>query len=154
MTGHRWFLALALLLAAGCGGDDKGEQTTEPIPTCDQADVYTRGMEKTGDEQLVRIALLEVDPAPPQAGVRGMWRVRVTDMNGAPIEGAVLVIDTYMPPPHGHGATVTNTAKPLGQGEFEITPMYFFMGGGVWEITIIVQREGEEIDRVKFIFCM
>jgi hypothetical protein len=146
-------LAAAALLACSSGdGAPPPDDSAPQLLTCEQAEQFSRGMEKTGATQHVKVAIVDADPAPPQAEVRGMWRVRLTDMNGVPLDAVSVVVDTYMPL-HKHSSTVSNTVEPLGQGEYEIKPLYLFMSG-VWEITVIVYQGDLELDRVKFSFCV
>jgi hypothetical protein len=144
---------LGSLLAAACGGSD--ESSSPPparVPTCQEADVYQRGLEKAGNKQGIKVAIVDAEPAPPQAEVYNKLRVRVTDGGGQPMDDVALVIHTLMPE-HNHGVTVPIKVTPLGQGEFEINPLYLFMAG-FWEITVIVQQGSDETDRVTFSFCV
>ena len=154
MMRHLGCLALTgSLLVVACAGSEESSPPPEPrVPTCDEADVYRRGLEKPGNKQLIRVAIVDSDPAPPQAEIYNKLRVRVTDDAGAPMDDVTVVIDTLMPE-HDHGVTVPINVTPLGQGEFELNPLYLFMSG-FWEITVIVQQGGVETDRVKFSFCV
>ena len=148
------YLALvASLLATACGGNEESTPPPDPpVPTCDQADVYSRGMEKPGNRQQIRVAIVDSEPAPPQVEVYNKLRVRVTDTSGAPMDDVTVVIDTFMPE-HRHGVTVPIKVTPLGNGEYELNPLYMFMGG-FWEISVIVKQGSVETDRVKFAFCV
>jgi hypothetical protein len=146
-------LALAgSLFFAACSGSEESPPPDPPVPTCEQADVYERGMAKPGNRGQIQVAILDAEPAPPQVEVYNKLRVRVTDAAGAPMDDVTVVIDTFMPL-HKHGATVPVTVTPLGNGEYELNPLYLFMGG-YWEITVIVKQGSVETDRAKFAFCV
>ena len=56
-------------------------------------------------------------------------RVRVSDRNGSPIEGAAISVDGGMPQ-HGHGLpTQPRVTQSLGGGLYEIEGVRFSMGG-------------------------
>jgi hypothetical protein len=144
---------LGLLLAAACGGGEESNSPPEArVPTCQEADVYERGLQKPGDNRRVNVAIVDAEPAPPQPEVYNKLRVRVTDGSAQPMYDVTLVIDTLMPE-HNHGVTVPIKVTPLGQGEFELNPLYLFMAG-LWEITVIVMQGSNELDRVTFSFCI
>ncbi len=75
------------------------------------------------------------DPDPPRAGQTD-YMVTLTDPDGAPIEGATLDIEPWMPA-HGHGTRREPEVHDMGSGHYHAI-IYYNMGGH-WEITVEVE---------------
>ena len=75
-------------------------------------------------------------------------RVRVSDADGKPVDGATISVDGGMPQ-HGHGLpTQPQVRRSLGDGIYEIEGVRFSMGGW-WELKLaIASRAG--VDNVTF----
>ena len=77
-----------------------------------------------------------------------MWKLRVTDSNGQPVEDAVITVDGGMPQ-HGHGLpTVPQVTKYLGDGLYQVEGLKFHMPGW-WVVKFNIVRN-EMTDNVTF----
>lgn len=77
-----------------------------------------------------------------------MWKLRVTDPNGQPVEDAVITVDGGMPQ-HGHGLpTVPQVTKYLGDGLYQVEGLKFHMPGW-WVVKFNIVRN-EMTDNVTF----
>lgn len=88
---------------------------------------------------------LSSEPNPPHKGTN-VFRVKLTNRNGAPIAGAQVTVTFFMPamPAMGMSAmrmTVTLTDK--GSGVYEGTGQ--LGSGGTWQVTIVAQKNGQMI---------
>jgi hypothetical protein len=143
------FAALFTALSCGSENDGGGSGGGGGDGKCAGALEYHAGIQKAGLEGHYTIAILQASPAPPHIG-DNTWTVRVTDASGAPVDGATLILGTWMPAhehPGGRGTTVT----PKGDGTYELAPVNFNMDE-LWETTITV--EASETDSVMFPFCI
>ncbi len=115
----------------------------------DRADDYAVGLSKTGTT--VSVTFVSADPAPPALDDNS-WVVSVTDLGGAPIEGAEVTVTPRMPD-HGHGTpVVAEVTAGTNAGEYMINPVNMFMAG-LWEVTMTLDGEGLA-DEVVFSFCV
>src|SRR4029079_14586493 len=136
---YLWMGLVAALLSAGVacsssGSDDPpGAGGTSQGTHCTGGDTYEKDIEKPGAGQQLKFAITDAVPAPPNIA-RNTWVVKVTDMNGAPVDGATLLMKTWMPA-HKNGDVVQDNVTPLGGGEYKIEPVDFNMGG-LWQITL------------------
>jgi hypothetical protein len=153
-------LLAACVLSAGCGSDDQGSGSNESPAVdgtlCDfetRADSYAADMAKTGET--VSVALVDSMPAPP--GMEdNVWTVRITDLQGTPIDlvdpTTDLVVVPWMPD-HQHGVMADVTVTELAPGEYRIDPVRLPMPG-YWEITLDVTSTEGTTDSVMFKFCV
>jgi len=152
--------ALAILLLAACGDDEKAA-VTSPAATnnaapsiCDafeaEIDSYADGMSKAGDAMVVTVT---ADPGPPDLGLN-TWVVQLEDGSGNPVETDAIRIAPFMPG-HGHGTNpLTYDGEATGEaGTWMVGPFDLFMPG-VWEFTITVERAGAEPTSTLFRLCI
>ncbi len=93
----------------------------------------------------------------PQAGQNNQWTLKILDANGQPTKGAMVTFpilgdrpsDPWMPD-HSHPAAHA-MATPNPDGTFNISPLYFFMGG-VWS-TYVQAQVGSVTDSTTFTVC-
>jgi hypothetical protein len=152
-------LASTWLLSAGCGSDEPAPSTENPEvdPTlCDEEtrdEPFVDDMSKTGET--VSVTLLDSQPAPPGMG-DNVWDVRVTDLQGAPMDlldpMTDLIVSQIMPG-HPDHVMVHATATRLAAGEYRLDPVSLPMHG-YWEIRIDVVPPGGNPDSVLFKFCV
>lgn len=76
---------------------------------------------------------IEVRTSPTQPPERGRASVEyVVRADGDPVDGLDLDVLTWMPS-MGHGASITPTVTPRGEGRYEITSVDLYMAGR-WEL--------------------
>jgi len=88
---------------------------------------------------------LTTEPSPPRKGTN-LFRVRVTDVNGAPVLGAQIIVRRFMPPMPEMGMAAmsgTTSLNEKGAGVYE-APVTF-ESGGAWRITITVVSHGATV---------
>jgi RND family efflux transporter MFP subunit len=88
---------------------------------------------------------LSSDPTPPRKG-SNLFRVKLTDANGAPITGAEVSVTFFMPamPAMGMAAMRTPiTLRDKGNGLYEDSGQ--LESGGTWQVTIIAKKNGQLI---------
>lgn len=148
-------LVTASVLLAGCSSDSEdnggsgGSGGTEY--KCTHAtDTYSVGLSKLGTEGVFEVMLMDADPAPPSKK-QNTWTVHVKDADGNDVSGATLTVNPNMPE-HGHGSTQTTAVTDLGDGMYELSPVYLQMAG-YWAIPITVTL-GSESDTAQFDFCV
>jgi len=85
------------------------------------------------------------DPTPPHKG-SNVFRVKLTDANGAPISGAEVSVTFFMPamPAMGMAAmripvTLSDTGNSLYEGSGQLD------SGGTWQVTILAKKNGQLI---------
>jgi RND family efflux transporter MFP subunit len=88
---------------------------------------------------------LSSDPTPPHKG-SNVFRVKLTDANGAPISGAEASVTFFMPamPAMGMAAmrihfTLTDKGNGLYEGSGQLD------SGGTWQVTILAKKNGQLI---------
>src|SRR5712672_266851 len=88
---------------------------------------------------------LSSDPAPPRKG-SNIFRVKLTDANGAPISGAEASVTFFMPamPAMGMAAMrIPLTLRDKGNGLYESPGQ--LESGGTWQVTIVAKKNGQLI---------
>jgi Cu(I)/Ag(I) efflux system membrane fusion protein/cobalt-zinc-cadmium efflux system membrane fusion protein len=88
---------------------------------------------------------LRTDPSPPRKGANTA-RVKLTDAEGKPVEGAQVAATFFMPamPAMGMAAMrVAITISDKGGGVYE-APLHL-ESGGTWQVTITAQKNGQTI---------
>lgn len=149
--------ALLALTAAACDPADTtgqgGGTTTAPSGCADDPRVqtYSFGLESTSLEGALTARFLDADPAPPAKG-DNVWRLKLEDTTGAPVDDATLSFQATMPD-HGHSSTVVPEITFEGDGTYELSPVNLFMPG-VWEITLDVSPPAGAVQSVRFTFCV
>jgi len=88
---------------------------------------------------------LSSDPSPPHKG-SNVFRVKVTDTNGAPITGAEVSVTFFMAGMAEMGMAAmraqVNLSKKSG-GVYEGSGQ--LESGGTWQVTILVRKDGQTI---------
>jgi hypothetical protein len=88
---------------------------------------------------------LSSDPNPPHKG-SNLFRVKLTDANGAPISGAEVSVTLFMPAMPAMGMAAMRTPVALsdkGSGLYEGSGQ--LESGGTWQITILAKKNGQLI---------
>jgi hypothetical protein len=83
------------------------------------------------------------DPNPPQKG-GNIFRVKLTDADGAPTTGAEVTVTFYMAAMQAMGMAAMNTNAKLtekGNGLYEARGS--LGSGGTWQVTLSVQKNGQ-----------
>ena len=86
---------------------------------------------------------LSSDPTPPHKG-SNVFRVKLADVNGAPISGAEVIVTFLMPamPAMGMAAMRTPiTFSDKGNGLYEGSGQ--LESGGTWQVTIVAKKNGQ-----------
>jgi hypothetical protein len=144
-------LVSAPLLLLGCSHDHH-EAPADSSPECSgDFDRYEAGMSRLAEPGGITVELEESAPAPPVVKEDNVWWLRLTDGEGAPIEGAELVVTPYMPK-HLHGSAEV-VVEELGAGRFKLSPIDLMMPG-VWEIPVSITPAHAEASEVTFRFCI
>jgi hypothetical protein len=88
------------------------------------------------------------DPRVPPINALHEWVLHIETADGAPVEGATIVVGGDMPA-HGHGMpTQPQVTEDLGGGNYRVEGMSFQMGG-YWIIDVTV-TVGNQTDRIHF----
>lgn len=93
---------------------------------------------------------LNTEPSPPHKG-SNLFRVKVTDQQGHPIEGAQVTVTFYMPAMPAMGMAAMRTLIPCAgkrNGLYEGTGT--LESGGSWQVNITVQKNGNAIASQTF----
>ena len=88
---------------------------------------------------------LSSDPATPRKG-SNVFRVRLTDANGAPISGAEVSVAFFMPAMPAMGMAsmrIPVTLSDKGNGLYEGSGQ--LDSGGTWQVTILAKKNGQLI---------
>ena len=85
------------------------------------------------------------DPAPPHKG-NNLFRVKLTNANGAPLDGASVAATFYMPAMPAMGMAAMKTSVALsGKGGGVYEGRGDLGSGGSWQVTITAQQNGHTI---------
>ncbi|MEO8876875.1 MAG: FixH family protein [Polyangiaceae bacterium] len=157
MKTARALFVLPLLLAASCSsGSSSGDAADAAAPpalcaTDSRAQTYASGLEEKGASGAFDIKLMSINPNPAFKG-NNAWTIQVVDASGAPVTGATIKVNPYMPD-HGHGSSITpQIAAGRDPGTYDITLLNLFMPG-IWTVTIVVTNAGIT-DQSVFTFCI
>ncbi|HZU10444.1 MAG TPA: efflux RND transporter periplasmic adaptor subunit [Pseudacidobacterium sp.] len=85
------------------------------------------------------------DPSPPHKG-GNVFRVKLTDANGAPVAGAQVMVRSYMAAMPAMGMAAMNTSAILtdkGNGLYEGSGS--LGAGGTWQVTVTAQKNRQTI---------
>jgi Cu(I)/Ag(I) efflux system membrane fusion protein/cobalt-zinc-cadmium efflux system membrane fusion protein len=88
---------------------------------------------------------LSSDPTPPRKG-NNVFRVKLADVNGAPISGAEVSVTFFMPAMPAMGMAAMRTPITLsdkGNGLYEGSGQ--LESGGTWQVTIAARKNGQII---------
>src|SRR5260370_12028141 len=88
---------------------------------------------------------LSSDPNPPHKG-SNVFRVKLTDANGAPISGAEGSVTLFMPAMPAMGMAAMRTPVTLsdkGNGLYEGSGQ--LESGGTWQVTIVATKNGHNV---------
>lgn len=88
---------------------------------------------------------LTTDPSPPRKGTN-VFRVRVTDSQGAPVEGAQVSVTFFMPAMPAMGMAAMKTSVNLdGKGGGLYEGSGELGSGGTWQVTLAASMNGKTI---------
>lgn len=88
---------------------------------------------------------LTTDPSPPRKGAN-VFRVRVTDSQGAPVEGAQVSVIFFMPAMPAMGMSAMKTSvNPTGKGAGLYEGSGELGSGGSWQVTLTASINGKTI---------
>lgn len=91
----------------------------------------------------------KTEPAPIPLNSFHTWILKIQTADGKPVTDAEIGVSGGMPA-HGHGLQSTpKVMKDLGNSEYRIEGVKFFMPG-LWVMTFTIKSEGKE-DKVTFI---
>lgn len=148
------FGALALVVAAACGGSTPSDQTADGGEVIDcskdaRVTAYKPGLTTTSTSGALSFVLVKSDPGPPTRGT-DTWTIKVSNASTqAPMTGLSMTVLPFMPD-HGHGTAVNATVTANADGTYTVAPLYFFMPG-VWRITFTSTAPA---DTAQFLFCI
>lgn len=135
-TRRAMLIALALLLAAGaaaCGHLMMMIHGTGAVPPA--ASEFGYGPRTSAAAHYV--ATVEPEGAISVRRTHA-WTLKITDAEGAPVDGATIEVDGGMPQ-HGHGLpSRPRVTRALGSGAYLVDGMRFNMGGW-WEVRFRIQ---------------
>ena len=144
-------LLLSVVVPACSGDDGTSDGDSVDCTKVSGADEFTVGLAKDGSSGMLDFAMMSADPAPPTRG-DNTWIVQINDMNGAPLEGAMLTVTPFMPA-HQHGTPITVKTTPAGApGQYTLSPVNLWMPG-VWETTIRA-TSATATDSALYAFCI
>jgi hypothetical protein len=129
----RAFTTAALLLTAlssyGCSGSDSAGAGDGG--TCSSASSFpaTAMSSLTSDGGKLLVAIHSAPYQPLVAGLQCVELVVTDPSTGASVDGLTITMTPWMPA-MGHGASVTPSVTPLGQGRYVFTDVSLFMPGG------------------------
>ncbi|MGE0326121.1 MAG: FixH family protein [Polyangiaceae bacterium] len=153
----RWagpLTASALLLAAcssdSDGNDGSGGTGNTEFSCKDATDTFSAGLSKMTTTGMFEVMLMDADPAPP-AKLANTWMVHIKDANGDNVSGATLTVNPNMPA-HGHGSSKAVAVTDMGDGMYQLDPVYMQMAGH-WAVPISVTM-GADTDSAQFDFCI
>ncbi len=144
--------ALAVAFSVGCGGSEQEphEHPDGGHHACNAIPDYFAGMEVSGAAGIT-VKLLDSQPAPPVPRGQNTWTIELRDAAGAAADGATIVARPWMPA-HAHGDTPP-AVTPLGNGRYQLVPVYFRMAGE-WEITFDVTSSDGTTDHPVMELCI
>jgi len=139
-------LALIGLLILAAGGLFIYKMYLQPRPN--DLDLATTRMTEAGHYSVT----VAPEDAAYQRNTLHSWIVEITTPEGAPVEGAEILIDGGMPQ-HGHGLpTSPQMTEALGEGRYKIEGVRFNMRGW-WEFKLAITADGVS-DNITFNLVM
>jgi hypothetical protein len=163
--------AALLLLSQGCsssnppGATDGGTAVAtltgdSAVVSCagdPRVDPYAIPLTKAGTQKALTFSIVQAISDPPTQGQDQIFKVKITDASGQPVQGATLtfpkiagLFDPYMPD-HRHGSPAPQVVDN-GDGTYSLSAIAFFMSG-IWQLGITAQS-GSTTDSVMFGFCV
>lgn len=89
------------------------------------------------------------EPTPPHKG-SNLFRVKLTNANGSPVEGASVAVTFYMPAMPAMGMAAMKTSVTLsGKGRGVYEGRGELGSGGSWQVTITAQQNGRSVAAKK-----
>lgn len=141
-------------LCAGCGSDSEEPQGSggsgNTFSCSQQTDTYSVGLAKDSSKGTFRVELMDAEPAPPQKRTN-VWMIHLSDAQAAHLSGVDVRVTPRMPE-HGHGSTEQTAVTDLGDGMYELNPVFLHMAG-YWVIEISV-TQGGQTDTAEYEFCI
>jgi hypothetical protein len=105
-------------------------------------------LDRPTDHQVFHIQMASGMKPIPMSRVH-QWSVHLTGKDGAPVSGAVLMVDGGMPE-HGHGLPTAPRAEPGGApGDYVIKGVKFSMTGW-WVLKLDVRAPDGRADKITF----
>lgn len=144
--------ALLFCLSA-CGGDSAPTSpSSEDAGTACNApgDPFSLGLSKTSPGGL-KVAIDDANPAPPGIG-KNQWKLHITDAAGKAVQGVMVSLSLYMPPPHDHSQPGTDGAE-LPDGSYAVDNLNLTMPG-LFNITVKIASPTMASEEVRFQFCV
>lgn len=122
----------------GCDGDER-------VPS------WSAGLSVRSNDGAI---MASIEAATPELPARGAntWKVKFTDASGAPIDGAALSVEPFMPD-HGHGSSVAPVVGVQSGGLYEVSKLTFMMPG-VWRVTFRLTPAGGTAHDAVFFVCV
>jgi hypothetical protein len=110
-----------------------------------RATPYAPGTVVASTDGKLKVTLVDNRPGPADANnppgnwVKGSntWDLSVSDGAGQPLDGLDIQAVPRMPD-HMHGTSITPITNDEGQGQYQISPLYLYMGG-YWQITLNIR---------------
>ena len=142
---------LVCVASAACDGDTSASSAQDANNETSKWDNYVVGLEKAGDQGLLRVRLLLSDPIPQDTGFYN-WTIEVVAADDTPVLGATVIAEPTMPA-HGHGTypPTTDAQEQENPGHYLLSELDLFMAG-VWRIEIIIETSDGVSDRVEYNF--
>ncbi|MDH5674816.1 MAG: FixH family protein [Myxococcales bacterium] len=108
------------------------------------------GLEVAGADGGYRVRLTSSNP-PVHATGMYEWAIQILDADYAPVSGAKVTVETWMPA-HDHGSTAVNVTDAGSGGVYTLTGLNFVMDG-LWEVRIGIENDGTS-DEVVINTCV
>ncbi len=146
-------LAALLLTLVGCpSGDDDDHASNIPCDEDTRDEAYEPGMEKTTDNGLMTVVLVESTPGPIDIGSND-WTLSVADpATGDPESGCTITAVPEMTD-HGHGSNEPVAEETATPGTYDIIGISITMAG-LWDTELSLECPVLGDDTIHFVFCI
>ena len=149
----------ALLNLGGCdpepSNEEHGDRDDGQQWTCEGDPRYVPfmiGMVASGSTATA--TFLAANPPEPEIG-KNHWKLRFSDLHGAPLTGLNIKISTWMPD-HKHASpsdgSIVVTEDLLNPGEYSFDKIDMHMAG-FWEIKFAITYADANVDAIQFTMC-
>jgi hypothetical protein len=136
------------LLGRSCIGGALLAATLATAAACARPHDLNLSLDRATDHQVFRVQMASGIKPIPMSRVH-QWSVHLTGKDGAPVSGAVLIVDGGMPE-HGHGLPTAPRAEAGGApGDYVIKGMKFSMTGW-WVLKLDVRAPDGRADKITF----